>query len=443
MNNTCFKSEDIPEEILIDILSRLPPESLSKCKSVSKHWNDTLIIQAFMLKHSRSYDKHSKLAFVAHRPFNEKTSVLSFDLSNRTSSRTMEIIGHRDRSTDTLFDNYICNDMSNICNELVCLFNQFSTRVGLLNIRTHEFIHLPAVTIQRLGPGILGPSIFLYALGYDPVSKVYKVLSIYGGRYVCRTKAAIFTLGSKHWKPVEYKFLNCWRCNNKLCLDGVIYWVNDNQIDGAKVVTVVAFDLNRELFIDYELDSIPYNKAIALSAETRQLNYYLSVSGESLGSLRVNFCQFRIISGLLRSDDFSVAIIRVNFVTVNWRYWRSNDSFCLDGVIYWADDNEINGNLTVVGFDLYHEVFRDYKLDTISIKDDVDTIKYYLTSLKGNLTLFIWRKESDEIQRLTLFNHKNPTVAWNKKSIIAHDFPKKFPYGCRRTCVAGGSILLA
>ncbi|XP_074270684.1 putative F-box protein At3g52320 [Silene latifolia] len=238
MNNTCFKSEDIPEEILIDILSRLPPESLSKCKSVSKHWNDTLIIQAFMLKHSRSYDKHSKLAFVAHRPFNEKTFVLSFDLSNRTSSRTMEIIGRRDRFTDTLFDNYICNDMSNICNELVCLYKQFSTRVGLLNIRTHEFIHLPAVTIQRLGPGILGPNIFLYALGYDPVSKVYKVLSIYGGR-----------------------------CNNKICLDGVIYWVNDNQIDGAKVVTVVAFDLNRELFIDYELVSIPFNKHYLHSAD--------------------------------------------------------------------------------------------------------------------------------------------------------------------------------
>ncbi|XP_074270689.1 uncharacterized protein LOC141594579 [Silene latifolia] len=238
----------------------------------------------------------------------------------------MEIIGRRDRFTDTLFDNYICNDTSNICNELVCLFNQFSTRVGLLNIRTHEFIYLPAVTIKRFG------SRFWYALGFDPVSKVYKVLSIYGGRYVCRTKAAIFTLGSKHWKPVEYKFLNCWRCNNKLCLHGVIYWVNDYQIHDANVLTVVAFDLNREVFIDNELVSIPFNK--------------------------------------------------------------------------------------------------------------VHLVKYYLTSLKGNPTLFIWEKEGDEIQQLTLFNHKNPKAAWNTRSFIAHDFPKKFPYGCVQTCVAGDSIVL-
>ncbi|XP_074270693.1 putative F-box protein At1g32420 [Silene latifolia] len=346
---------NIPEELQIVILSHLPPKVLSRCQCVSKHWNTTLTIQAFMLRHSRSYDKHSKLAFMVYSTTKGYDTVLSFELSDNTTpnrktmtvpkttkmtvrnSRTTEIrladviIGHHERFTEALFRRH---SVSNICNDLICRFDQFSTHVGLLNLKTQDFIHLPSVCTESAGNNR-----FWYALGFDPVSKVYKVLSIYGGSKVCRTKAALFTLGSNHWKPIEYKFL-------------------------------------------------------------------------------------------------------CSAVTVNWRYWRSNDSFCLDGVIYWVDDNEINGNLTVVGFDLYHEVFRDYKLDTISIKDDVETIKYYLTSLRGCPTLFIWRKESDEIQQFTLFNHKNPTVAWNKKSIIAHDFPKKFPYGCRRTCVAGGSILL-
>ncbi|XP_074270695.1 putative F-box protein At1g53550 [Silene latifolia] len=179
---------------------------------------------------------------------------------------------------------------------------------------------------------------FWYALGFDPVSKVYKVLSIYGGTIECCTKAAILTVGSKHWKPVEYEFLGSevtmmplyWRSHNRFCLDGVIYWVNDNEINDTRVLTVVAFDLNRE-------------------------------------------------------------------------------------------------------------VFTNYKLDTIHIKE---TIRYYLTSLKGNPTLFIWRKKSAEIQQLTLFNHKNPKVAWNRRSFTTHDFPKKYPYGNLWTCVAGGSILL-
>ncbi|XP_074270943.1 putative F-box protein At1g46840 [Silene latifolia] len=342
MNEASFV--DIPEELQINILSRLSPKPLSICKRVSKHWNTTLTVQAFMLKNCLSYDKHSKLAFVAHWTTKGYDSVLSFELSPKTTkvsvenSRTMEIrtaeviIGHHVRFNEALIGKH---NKSNICNHLICLFDQFSTRVGLLNLKTQDFINLPAVTTESAGCNR-----FWYALGFDPVSNVYKVLSIYGGSKVCRTKAAIFTLGSSHWKPIENKFL------------------------GSAVI-------------------------------------------------------------------------------MNWRYWRSNDSLCLDGVIYWVNEIEIHGGrvLTVIAFDLKSEVFTDYKLYTIPIKD-AETIKYYLTSLKGNPTLFIWQKFNDEIQQLTLFNHKNPKGAWYRKSFIAHDFPKEFPYGCRWTRVAGGSILL-
>ncbi|XP_074270686.1 putative F-box protein At1g46984 [Silene latifolia] len=346
---------NIPEELQIVILSRLPPKVLSRCQYVCKHWNTTLTIQAFMLRHSRSYDEHSKLAFVAHWTSEGSNSILSYEFLNNNSPAnttrnvpkttkmcrvvkniwTMEviteevIIGHHERFTvvtDALLNGY----MSNICNDLICHNGYISTNVGLLNIKTQDFIHLPAITTK----GSKGRIAYWYALGFDPESKVYKVLSIYGGKEGGHTKAAILTVGSKHWKPVEYEFLRFWRRNNMFCLDGVIYWVNDYEIHGASVVHVVAFDLNREVFRDYMLDTI------------------------------------------------------------------------------------------------------------IPIKDNVETIKYYLTSLKGNPTLFIWQKYTDEIQQLTLFNHKNPKATWNRRSFIAHDFPKDFPYGCHRTWVAGGSILL-
>ncbi|XP_074270619.1 F-box/kelch-repeat protein At3g04660-like [Silene latifolia] len=349
MNDTGIKFEDLPEELQIYILSRLPPKSLSICKRVSEHWN-TLTIQVFLLRHSISYDKHSKLAFVKYSTTQGYESVISFELCDNTTTKrktmtvpkttkmrlensgTIEelIKGHHQR----LF----CRHMSNICNDLVCLVGRFSPLVGLLNLRTHDFINLPAVPTQNLGR-----TRYWCALGFDPVNKVYKVLSIYGGGKVCsNSKAAIFTLGrSKHWKPVEFKFLRC-------------------------------------------------------------------------------------------------------AVTMKWDDWKNNNMFCLDGVIYWVNDYEIHGTrvLTVVAFDLNSEVFTEYKFDTIPIKDGETIRYYYLTSLKGHPSLFIWKKESDEIQQLTLFNHTYPKVTWYRRSFTANDFPKNFPYGRPGTFVAGGSILL-
>ncbi|XP_074270616.1 putative F-box protein At1g32420 [Silene latifolia] len=347
---------DIPKELQIDILSWLPPKTLSIFNCVSKRWNTILTKHAFVLRHSRSYDKHSKLAFVTHKLIGGYDTVLSFELSDNKdpdrlnmtvpkttkvifteNNRTTEIIiGHHEGFTDTLWRKYNCNMMSNICNDLICLFTSFPKRVGLLSLRTREFITLPAVPTV----GTAGRITLWYALGFDPVNKVYKVLSIYGGSEECCTKAMILTIGSKHWKPVEYKYLHFevsmnsryWRNHNRFCLDGVIYWVNDNKIDDTSVLTVVAFDLNRELFTDYTLDTIPIK--------------------------------------------------------------------------------------------------------------DVETVRYYLTSLKGRPTVFIWKEESDMIQQLTLFDHKNPKAAWNRSSFIARDFPKQFPYGSSCTCVAGDSILL-
>ncbi|XP_074270661.1 putative F-box protein At3g52320 [Silene latifolia] len=254
---------DIPEEIQLDILSRLPPKSLSRCQYVSKHWNHTLTIQAFFLKHSRSYDKHSKLAYVARFNNWRNGSVISFDLNDDNTPKTAGslVIGRDVYFADFPMTNYF--HMSNICNDLICLFDKDSTFAGLINIKTRDFIRLPAITIKSEGPFRLW-----YALGFDPVHKVFKVLSIIYESTIkegTTTRAAILTVGSKHWNPINYKCLPSSLIKksprrtiiNSLCLDEVIYWVHKNTIDNVSVLTVGSFDLNREAFRDTELVTTP------------------------------------------------------------------------------------------------------------------------------------------------------------------------------------------
>ncbi|XP_074270621.1 putative F-box protein At1g30930 [Silene latifolia] len=260
---------DIPEEVQIDILSRLSSTSLSRCKCVAKHWNDSLTIQAFLLKRSISYNKHPKRAFVAHSTSYQEGSVVSFELNDdntpKTTIRTVETATTTTttpmiRGRHVYFNYFLMKnsfDMSDICNDLICLFQQSSTLVGLLNIRTGDFIQLPAITSIKSDVYVFSS---WYALGFDPVHNVFKVLSIIYKRTskVCTKKAAILTVGSKYWNPIDCNCLPSsvtksfpWlSTTNSLCLDGMIYWVHVNNVGG---LTITAFDLNRETFRDHEL----------------------------------------------------------------------------------------------------------------------------------------------------------------------------------------------
>ncbi|XP_074270628.1 putative F-box protein At1g30930 [Silene latifolia] len=259
-NTSDASSADIiPEDIEIDILSRLSSKSLSRCQCVSKHWNDTLTIKAFLLKNSLPYDnKHPQLVFAVRSGIWEKGSILSYKLDDADKTTTLPVSRIRGRNvnfTDFIpMSNY--SYISNICNDLICLFDPFSTCVDLLNIKTQDFIRLPAITIKSVDPFR-----FWYALGFDPVEQVFKVLiSIYpcSKKKCTPAKAAILTVGSKYWNPIDCKSLHWRSINNSICLNGVIYWVHKNKIDNFIELTVVAFDLNHEAFItDNELVVTP------------------------------------------------------------------------------------------------------------------------------------------------------------------------------------------
>ncbi|XP_074270364.1 putative F-box protein At3g52320 [Silene latifolia] len=248
----------IPEEIQIDILSRLPPaKSLSRFRCVSKHWNDTLTVQAFLLRHSRSYDKHPKLGFAVCSRYWAKDSIISFELNDDNTPKitASQIIGKDAYFTDYPISNYSYSYTSNICNDLICLFRPSLKRFSLINLKTRDFIELPEITMKS---GIVTWS----ALGFDPVHKVFKVLSIIKestSKGCATTTATILAVGYKYWKPIENESLPSsmtenfhWYRTDSLCLNGVIYWVA-KYITNVIVLTVVAFDLNREGFKGNEL----------------------------------------------------------------------------------------------------------------------------------------------------------------------------------------------
>ncbi|XP_074270644.1 F-box protein At1g53790-like [Silene latifolia] len=225
----------IPEEIQLDILSWLPSKSLSRCKCVSKHWNDTLTIQAFLVSHSRSYGKPPKHWFVPTSITWKKRSVISFELNddNTPKTTTWPVSKLLIRRKYVYFTDFPIRDyrfVSNICNDLICVFKTSPTRVALLNIKNRDFIPLPPITKESM-------SAFQsrYSLGFDPVHQVFKVLSI-GYRITSKEcpiiMVAILTVGSNYWNPIDFESLPSsvikdsplWNTGS-VCIDGVIYLI--------------------------------------------------------------------------------------------------------------------------------------------------------------------------------------------------------------------------
>ncbi|XP_074270615.1 putative F-box protein At3g52320 [Silene latifolia] len=350
-----------PEEIQIEILSRLPPKSLARFNCVSKHWNDTLTIQAFFVSHSRSFDKHSKLAFVGQRHnISGYNFIVSFELNDDNYINPNTVHHHFADAEQTIvlssekiirgekiyFGEFLPStinpSMSNICNDLICLFDPSSTSVVLLNLKTRDFIHLPAITNPMYDFRLW------CALGFDPVNKVFKVLSIIyrvDSCEGCATKAAILTVGSKYWKTIEYECLpssltkkkpELNTTNNSLYLDGVIYWAHDVRTRRGKcVLTFVEFYLNREAFRDYEI-------VVTIDGDTTFGYYLTSLKGRPtlflLNRERNEIQQLTLFKNknlnaawsrrILASDDFP-SLLYLCF----YGKFRAGSSILLDPVI--------------------------------------------------------------------------------------------------------------
>ncbi|XP_031259307.1 F-box protein CPR1-like [Pistacia vera] len=245
------------EELILEILIRLPVKSLVRFRCVSKSWCAWIDSQHFISLHLQ----HS---------INTQTNlhVILSDCENKTDHYSLAFDEVFDEPL-TKFNNVFTSDKGykivGSCNGLLCLSYSIpkNERLILWNPFTRRYKKLPTARVSKLR---LSPA-YRYGFGYDDVSNDYKVLKLipsYGLKSYRHigNEAEVYSLRLNSWKRIEnfpyseFKFLR-----SACFVNGSLYWLvyfesyRMEAQDFESPWLIVAFSLEDEEFRELPLPS--------------------------------------------------------------------------------------------------------------------------------------------------------------------------------------------
>ncbi|XP_010480604.1 PREDICTED: putative F-box protein At1g31090 [Camelina sativa] len=236
--------EEIPNDLILEILSRLPSKSIGRFRCVSKLWRSMLhkpyFIKLFLTRSSTRprllIGVRQRLGcsfFSAPQPQNHygKSSslVVAADFHMKCS-KDVSLVMCRYASGLLYFPTMPISYMDKDGAGIIC------------NPTTRQFASLPRLRLlPKLDYGLSGA-----LLGFDPIGGQFKVLSM--NNWVDKKVARyILTLGSEEegWRKIECPF-NDVDLNGGVCINGILYYIAYDPED--RLYLIVCFDVRFEKF---------------------------------------------------------------------------------------------------------------------------------------------------------------------------------------------------
>lgn len=228
--------DDLPETLLMEILSRLPVKSLLQLKSVCKNWYALIHSPIFISIHFQHHVKESHLLVHHHHPHTGDS-----DFSFLHSSSAIMPSPHQDSD----FSWEIVGPL----NGLFLLYNH-QQKAALWNPGTREF----RLLIQESGfPHSDSLRLYSQAFGFgiDPLSSEYKVVRVtdFWDNSMDNWHnpiVSVYSLSTDSWRHFEgssnVRARNMVKSCCKTFLDGCCYW---KAIDNRRIFE---FDMRKEEF---------------------------------------------------------------------------------------------------------------------------------------------------------------------------------------------------
>ncbi|XP_026453048.1 F-box protein At3g07870-like [Papaver somniferum] len=231
----------LPLEIKLDILSRLPTESVLECKLVCKPWRNLVCHSSFSQQHldhllHNDSGKSINVIFNADKPRINSSECYWFSYNEENLSPSIRRID----LTPELRSYSIVGS----CNGLICLNHE--SLIVICNPITKEYVTLPKLEKENVTGW---KQCLLTGFGYHPVTNEYKVISI---NLPNSAEVEVYTLGSDGWRNVgKFKgrpgsFLD----RLGVFANGALHWVD------AGKQAIVTFNLADEKFCDTPLPPI-------------------------------------------------------------------------------------------------------------------------------------------------------------------------------------------
>ncbi|XP_058224689.1 putative F-box protein At3g10240 [Rhododendron vialii] len=204
--------EELPQDVLIDILSRLPAKSLVRFKSVSKHWYSLLLNPNFISLHrTRAPLCYCASRIVGNYPYRWQMHLLP----DRTSIRDLDLSFTGPHLADSSL-------YRGSCDGLMCLSEK--SNIVICNPATRECRPLPQPPYRTWHTRYVG-------FAYDSKTSDYKVVRVATFRKttLVDNRIQIYGMSADSWKETDAVVPNRdFTTYYHLCtsLDGIFYWLS-------------------------------------------------------------------------------------------------------------------------------------------------------------------------------------------------------------------------
>ncbi|XP_050219537.1 F-box/kelch-repeat protein At3g23880-like [Mercurialis annua] len=245
---------NIPSEIMIEILSRLPVKSVVRFKCVCRSWRSLLSHPDFARKHytnnNNEDDINSFLVFNSASSY--RRAEFSWSNGEKDGEKLLESATMRpiNDKLHAEVKSLKKAEIMNSCDGILCLVLRVERAVVLWNPCINEYLSLPPPESFDFDNDIFG-------FGYDSRSHIYKVVRPLAThhRWPCRPALQVLNVNnSSSWRSVHNHFPSMRifkpsmllpRPETQVHLKGSLYWIAILPERGA---LLVRFDLSEERF---------------------------------------------------------------------------------------------------------------------------------------------------------------------------------------------------
>ncbi|KAK4280096.1 hypothetical protein QN277_011766 [Acacia crassicarpa] len=221
----------LPENIMFNILKRLPVKSLIRFQCVCKHWKNLFKTSSFVNDHlHHSSAQNPSLLFKPNSNCQPLHLSLIDGEINALEVQIPPLIGSLPDVT-----------IEGSCNGLLCIATDMSKKsLFLWNPAIREVRQVPATRRSKFPR-----SNCIVGFGFSEIVDDYKIVKTYAGRDNVITGVKLYSLRTDSWKDIEFGSLEGLELlNYSVNVNGVIFW---SAVDSGCNL-IVSFDIATEVF---------------------------------------------------------------------------------------------------------------------------------------------------------------------------------------------------
>ncbi|XP_023924192.2 F-box protein At3g07870 [Quercus suber] len=253
--------DSLPHDIILHIFSyifsRLPLDCVFRLKCVCKAWS--VLISDFEALHLKRLRETSHGIICLHTHRDSRDCKISFEIRSLQVGRGFKTLLEKDVFRSNMYSRFLMNiGQVHSLDGLICLND--GEDFDVFNPTTKELNSLPPCPCDAF-PAFPDSrrSVMLSGFGYCPLTKQYKVLSIfhyvYGDLFnqtpLSGFKAAIITVGRSNssWRIIDIPSSYPFSDNTTFCINGTFYWFNYSKNQNQyQYHHITAFNVSDETF---------------------------------------------------------------------------------------------------------------------------------------------------------------------------------------------------